>query len=137
MHDTITIRPTIPKAELQKVSGGNLSKWINGLIERAVVNAMPDGVSLWISRAAASNPRPMQSARPADEFCRHQLAGGDVPGKTFGTFDLTLLASAKLASATRVLSFDQTLKALAVAEGLEIVRALDEAGKALLARLKR
>ena len=36
MQDTITIRPTIPKAELQKVSGGNLNKWINGLIERAV-----------------------------------------------------------------------------------------------------
>ena len=36
VQDTITIRPTIPKAELQKVSGGNLNKWINGLIERAV-----------------------------------------------------------------------------------------------------
>ena len=36
VRDTITIRPTIPKAELQKVSGGNLNKWINGLIERAV-----------------------------------------------------------------------------------------------------
>jgi len=56
--------------------------------------------------------------------------------KTFGTFDLTLLASAKLAGATRVLSFDQTLKALAVAEGLEIFPTLDEASKALLVRLK-
>ena len=36
VQETITIRPTIPKAELQKVSGGNLNKWINGLIERAV-----------------------------------------------------------------------------------------------------
>jgi hypothetical protein len=36
VRDTITIRPTIPKAELQKVSHGNLNKWINGLIERAV-----------------------------------------------------------------------------------------------------
>jgi hypothetical protein len=36
VHDTITIRPTIPKAALKKVSGGNLNKWINGLIERAV-----------------------------------------------------------------------------------------------------
>ncbi len=36
MQATITIRPTIPKAELQKISGGNLNKWINGLIERAV-----------------------------------------------------------------------------------------------------
>ena len=36
MQGTITIRPTIPKAELQRLSGGNLNKWINGLIERAV-----------------------------------------------------------------------------------------------------
>lgn len=36
MQDTITIRPTIPKAELQKVSGGKLNKWINGLFERTV-----------------------------------------------------------------------------------------------------
>lgn len=37
MHisETITIRPTIPKAELEKLSGGNLNKWINSLIERA------------------------------------------------------------------------------------------------------
>ena len=37
MQDTITIRPTVPKAKLQKISGGNLNKWINGLIETAVV----------------------------------------------------------------------------------------------------
>lgn len=36
MQETITIRPTIPKAELQRVSGGNLNKWINALIELAV-----------------------------------------------------------------------------------------------------
>lgn len=36
MHGTITIRPTIPKAKLEKISGGNLNKWINGLIESAV-----------------------------------------------------------------------------------------------------
>lgn len=36
VQDTITIRPTIPKAELQKVSGGKLNKWINGLFERTV-----------------------------------------------------------------------------------------------------
>ena len=35
MQETITIRPSIPKAELEKRSGGNLNKWINGLIERA------------------------------------------------------------------------------------------------------
>jgi hypothetical protein len=34
-NETITIRSTIPKAELEKPSGGNLEKWINGLIERA------------------------------------------------------------------------------------------------------
>lgn len=36
VHGTITIRPSIPKAELEKLAGGNLNKWINGLIERAV-----------------------------------------------------------------------------------------------------
>jgi hypothetical protein len=36
VQETITIRPTIPKAELMKKSGGNLNKWINGLIEQAV-----------------------------------------------------------------------------------------------------
>jgi predicted nucleic acid-binding protein len=59
------------------------------------------------------------------------------PKVTLGTFDLALLASAKLAGATRLLSFDQTLKAMAVAEGLEVFPGLNEAGKALLVRLKR
>jgi hypothetical protein len=36
VQETITIRPTIPKSELIRRSGGNLNKWINGLIERAV-----------------------------------------------------------------------------------------------------
>ncbi len=36
VQETITIRPTISKAKLEKLSGGNLNKWINGLIERAV-----------------------------------------------------------------------------------------------------
>lgn len=58
------------------------------------------------------------------------------PKVTVGTFDLTLLASAKLAGATRLLSFDQTLKALAVAEGLEVFPELNETGKTLLVRLK-
>lgn len=35
VQETITIRPTISKAKLAKLSGGNLNKWINGLIERA------------------------------------------------------------------------------------------------------
>jgi len=36
VQETITIRPTIPKAKLIKKSGGNLNKWINGLIEQAM-----------------------------------------------------------------------------------------------------
>ena len=36
MQETITIRPTIPKAQLQKRAGGNLNRWINSLIENAV-----------------------------------------------------------------------------------------------------
>lgn len=36
VHETITIRPRIPKAELIKRSGGNLNRWINGLIEQAL-----------------------------------------------------------------------------------------------------
>jgi predicted nucleic acid-binding protein len=56
---------------------------------------------------------------------------------TLGTFDLALLASAKLSGATRLLSFDQTLKALAVAEGLDVFPPLNLAGRQLLARLKR
>lgn len=59
------------------------------------------------------------------------------PKATLGTFDLALLASAKLAGATRLLSFDQTLKALALTEGLEVIPDLDETGKSLLSRLKR
>ena len=57
--------------------------------------------------------------------------------ETLGTFDLALLASAKLSGATRLLSFDQTLKAVAVAEGLDVFPPLDSAGKQLVARLKR
>ena len=36
MQETITIRPTIAKAQLQKRAGGNLNRWINSLIENAV-----------------------------------------------------------------------------------------------------
>ena len=36
MRETITIRPSIPKAELKRRSGGNLNEWINWLIERAI-----------------------------------------------------------------------------------------------------
>jgi predicted nucleic acid-binding protein len=53
-----------------------------------------------------------------------------------GTLDVAILASAKLAGATRLLSFDQALKALAIAEGLEVFPPLDTVGRRLLAELK-
>ena len=58
------------------------------------------------------------------------------PRAALGTFDVALLASAQLSGATRLLSFDRTLKALAVAEGLEVFPPLDAEGKHLLAQLK-
>ncbi len=58
----------------------------------------------------------------------HQLA--------LGTFDVTLLASAKLAGAKTFLSFDETAKALAVAEGLEVFPELSQEGKSLLKKLR-
>jgi len=39
---TITIRPSRPRTELLEASGGNLNKWINGLIERALGERKPD-----------------------------------------------------------------------------------------------
>jgi predicted nucleic acid-binding protein len=54
-----------------------------------------------------------------------------------GTMDAAILASAKLGGATRLLTFDATLSALAVAEGLEVYPELSEDGKKTLAKLKR
>jgi predicted nucleic acid-binding protein len=56
---------------------------------------------------------------------------------TMGTFDTAIVASARLAGATRFLSFDLTAKALARAEGIEVFPPLDATGKQLLARLRR
>lgn len=42
VQDTITIRPTVPKAKLNRIAKGNLNKWINGLIEHAVSEQSPD-----------------------------------------------------------------------------------------------
>lgn len=56
---------------------------------------------------------------------------------TVGTFDVAILASAKLSGAARLLSFDETLKALASAEGLEVFPALETRGRQLLAKLRR
>ncbi|MBI5799660.1 MAG: PIN domain-containing protein [Verrucomicrobia bacterium] len=55
---------------------------------------------------------------------------------TLGTFDMALLASAQLAGATRILSFDETLKAVAVAEGLEVFPPLTAEGRQILAALR-
>lgn len=54
---------------------------------------------------------------------------------TIGTLDTAILASAKLSGAARLLSFDTTLKALAIAEGLRVYPPLDDRGKKLFAKL--
>ena len=53
-----------------------------------------------------------------------------------GTFDMALLASAKLSGITRLLSFDEGLKAVAVAERIEVFPPLNDEGKARLAELR-
>src|SRR5262249_3257372 len=53
-----------------------------------------------------------------------------------GTFDLALLAAARLAGATRMLSFDERLKALSYAEGLDVFPPLNVEGKGILAQLR-
>jgi predicted nucleic acid-binding protein len=54
-----------------------------------------------------------------------------------GTFDATIVASAKLAGCTRFLSFDATAKVLAAAEGIDVYPALEPAHKKVLALLKQ
>jgi len=54
-----------------------------------------------------------------------------------GTFDTVIIASAKLAGATRFLSFDDTAKAIAFAEGMEVFPLLDSKGKRLAASLSK
>ena len=56
---------------------------------------------------------------------------------TLGSMDVAILASAKLSGATRILTFDETLKALATADGMEVFPPLNSEGKSLLARLRR
>jgi predicted nucleic acid-binding protein len=53
-----------------------------------------------------------------------------------GTFDAAVVASAKLAGASRFLSFDATAKALAEAEGLASFPPLEPVEQRILARLK-
>ena len=55
---------------------------------------------------------------------------------TVGTFDAAILASAKLAGAKRILYFDETLKALAAAENLEVFPELGTEGKKIHAALR-
>jgi len=54
-----------------------------------------------------------------------------------GTFDTAVVAAAKLAGATRFLSFDPRAKALAAAEDLAVFPPLDAEGKRILSKLKR
>jgi len=58
------------------------------------------------------------------------------PKITVGTFDVAILASAKLSGATRLLSFDEALKAVAVSERLAVFPPLNDAGKRLLSQLR-
>ena len=53
-----------------------------------------------------------------------------------GTFDTAVVASAKLAGATRFLSFDTRAKAMAAAEGLAVFPPLDAEGKQIRSALK-
>lgn len=53
-----------------------------------------------------------------------------------GTFDTALVASALLAGATHFLSWDQTVKAVAVAERLRVFPELNSKGRAVLAKLR-
>jgi predicted nucleic acid-binding protein len=59
------------------------------------------------------------------------------PRATLGAMDVAILASARLSGATRILTFDETLKALAVAEGIDVFPPLTSPGKSMLARLSR
>jgi Zn-dependent alcohol dehydrogenase len=54
-----------------------------------------------------------------------------------GTFDTAIVASAKLAGATRFLSFDVNARALASAEGIGVFPVLEPAERRLMAQSKR
>ena len=54
-----------------------------------------------------------------------------------GTFDAAIVASVKLAGATRFLSFDVNARALASAEGIAVFPVLEPAERRLMAQLKR
>lgn len=54
-----------------------------------------------------------------------------------GTFDTTLLASAQLAGATEILSFDDQLKGVAAALGMKVFPPLGAAGRRTLSAIRR
>lgn len=55
---------------------------------------------------------------------------------TIGTLDAAIIASAQLAGARQFLSFDQPLKALAIALGIPVFPDVDKEGRAFLAKLR-
>ncbi|MFN3407863.1 MAG: hypothetical protein ACK45B_02610 [Limisphaerales bacterium] len=50
MPETVTIRPTVPKSVLEKVSGGNINRWVNSLIEAALEKQPPDSWEAFFKR---------------------------------------------------------------------------------------
>jgi predicted nucleic acid-binding protein len=56
---------------------------------------------------------------------------------TIGTLDMAILASAKLSGATRLLSFDETIRAVAEAERIAVFPALTLVGRTLLSQLRQ
>ena len=59
------------------------------------------------------------------------------PRALVGTLDMAILASAKLCGATRLLSFNERLKAVAAAEKVAVFPPLGREGKHLLAELRK
>jgi predicted nucleic acid-binding protein len=55
---------------------------------------------------------------------------------SIGTFDATIVASAQIAGAREILSFDEKLKAIATAVGIRVFPPLSEEGRAFLATLR-
>ncbi|MBI5384022.1 MAG: type II toxin-antitoxin system VapC family toxin [Verrucomicrobia bacterium] len=68
-----------------------------------------------------------------DSFDLFRRYGRKMP---LGTLDLAILASVRLAGCQQLLSFDETLKAVAVAEEVAVFPPLAEEGKSILARLR-
>lgn len=62
MQDTITVRPAYPKSVLKKIAGGNINRWVNGLIAEAV-ESQKNG---WEDFAA----KPRRQARDASDEIR-------------------------------------------------------------------